>query len=200
MNRKIYLLRYMLNIMIAVLVFYSWLHMVFRGGGTLSSRGISSLKYYTVLSNLFSGLTALLFLSGRFRPFVPFLKLTSAVSITLTFLTVLFFLGPVFGYGTMYYGDNLWFHMVIPLLCILEYLTGERWHPEIRVRLRTLIPTILYGIGYTLHIFSGAPGADWYGFFRGGMVSGILIYIVLCLAIYITGVILTKTADFLHRS
>ncbi len=200
MKSELRRIKLVLNLIIAVLVFYSWLHMVFRGGGALSSRGVSSLKYYTVLSNLFSGFTALLFLSGRCRQWIPFLKLTSSVSITLTLLTVIFFLGPLFGFAGMYAGDNLWFHLIIPLLCILDYLIAEPYHPSFARRLLTLLPTILYGIFYTVHAFSGRPRADWYGFFRGGILSGFIIYAVLCLAVILTGFALTWISGLLRRN
>ncbi len=45
-------IRKTLNILLAIAVFGAWGHMVFSGGGTLADSGLSSLKYFTVLSNL----------------------------------------------------------------------------------------------------------------------------------------------------
>ena len=41
-----------LNVVLAIAVFGAWGQMVFSGEGTLASTGLSSLKYFTVLSNL----------------------------------------------------------------------------------------------------------------------------------------------------
>ena len=41
------------------------------------------------------------------------LKYAATVSVGLTFLTVMLFLGPRFGYGAMFQGVNLWFHLLM---------------------------------------------------------------------------------------
>ena len=54
--------RMIVNICLAVMVAGAWLGIIFLGGGDLAQRGIGSMKYFTVLSNLFCGIAAVLWL------------------------------------------------------------------------------------------------------------------------------------------
>ena len=57
--------RKILNIVLPVAVFGAWLHMALKAGGMLSSAGIGSLKYFTVLSNMLEGAACILWLAFR---------------------------------------------------------------------------------------------------------------------------------------
>ena len=87
------------NILIAVIVPCAWVWMMMRGSGSLAATGLNSLKYFTVLANLLEGLASVLFLRSA-RPAAQ-LKYIAGVAVTLTFMTVMCFLGPIFGYRFM---------------------------------------------------------------------------------------------------
>ena len=114
------------------------------------------------------------------------------VSLCVTFLTVIFFLGPLLGWKKICEGSNLCMHLITPVYILLlfqysgygkEIAPGERFVG--------LIPTILYGSGYLIHILMtdtsfGEKGNDWYGFAQWGL--GMLAPVLL-LAIFLTWLI-----------
>ena len=55
-------LRWYVNILLAVLVFGSWFSVFFFGAGSLVRNGLGSLKYFTMLSNIFVGVMAVAWL------------------------------------------------------------------------------------------------------------------------------------------
>ena len=84
---------------------------------SLLASGLSCLKFFTVLANIFAGAmglvtaTALIagYASGKeyyISPAMANLKLAAAASLAITFITVLFFLGPTKGFGRMYFGPK----------------------------------------------------------------------------------------------
>ena len=91
--------RKVLNIIIFLIVLITWLRMVFAPSDELlTARGLSSLKYFTVLSNLFEGIACVIWLfNGNEK-----IKYAAAVSVTLTLIVVLTFLGPLYGYVAMF--------------------------------------------------------------------------------------------------
>ena len=105
-------LRWYVNILLAVLVFGSWFSVFFFGTGSLVRNGLGSLKYFTMLSNIFVGVMAVAWLvsagknkkagvgksgndnenaSGfRASDRVEIIKYIAAASVGLTCATVLF--------------------------------------------------------------------------------------------------------------
>lgn len=158
-----------------VLVFGAWLLMIRSAAGTLSDTGVRSLRYFTVLSNFLCAIAALIhfyFLAVRKSAPRWVLRLsymgTAAVGVTL--MVVLLFLGPLYGYIALLKGANLWFHLLIPLLAILDHILlepGER--PSFRDTFLCLIPVALYGLGYIANLLLNGVGEwpdtnDWYLF------------------------------------
>ena len=126
------------------------------------------------------------FRSGKEIPvWVSALKLAATASVVLTFLTVMGFLGPMFGYAKMFVGSNLYMHLVTPLLaaavfCLLEGDAGL----SLRHTFYAVIPMLIYGAAYLLNILINGRGSgihtnDWYGFTRWGMAASPLVYLVM---------------------
>ncbi len=175
------------KVLLALLVALAWVQMLTRAGGNLSSTGLRSLRYFTVLSNLLCGAAALIHLAFLLRKSVPSwvlrLSYVAAVAVGVTLMVVLLFLGPLYGYRSMLEGANLWFHLVIPLLAILDHILleqGER--PAFRDTLLAMLPPFLYGLGYAANLLINGFGGewpdtnDWYLFFHWGTAVGIIIY------------------------
>ena len=170
----------------------SWAHMVCAGGREqLSARGIGSLKYFTVLSNLFFGVTASVMAIRQFcrRPVTDRLlrvKLAAVTAVGLTFSVVVAFLGPMYGYPAMLAAENLWLHLIVPVAAMLQFviLEADRTIP-LSWTGTAVLPALFYGIGYYTNVIVNGRGTpphmnDFYGFASWGIraaagVFGIII-------------------------
>ena len=175
-----------LNILIVVFAAVGTVIMLSnQGDGTgLASSGITNLKYFTVLSNEFCEITAALwlvfFLLGK--KFPPVLKLTAASAVALTFLIIAAFLAPMYPELDLYENANLWFHLILPLTAVLEFIilrTDEKI--PFRYTVISALPALIYGIGYLANILLNGKGEypdtnDWYGFLNWGYPVGIAIF------------------------
>ena len=191
--------RIVLNVFTMIMPFAAWI-MMFKGGpGVLSSRGFYSLKYFTVLSNLFEGSASLLWLLGlmlhvsdRTRHRAEVLKFTSGLCVFLTFATVMLFLGPLFGYASMFTGANFWLHLVVPLAAIAEMLLLMDERFSSKENAAAIIPIVIYGTCYLANILVNgtkdeAGWNDFYGFCTWGVPVGVLIFAGICAVVYMAG-------------
>ena len=180
------------KVLTVLLVAWAWRVMLVSANGTLSSTGLRSLRYFTVLSNLLCGLAALVHLvalaSRRAAPgWVLRLSFLGTAAVSVTLMVVMLFLGPLYGYPAMLRGANLWFHLVIPVLAILDHVLleqGER--PDRRDTLLAVLPTLLYGLFYVGNIALNGVGEwpdtnDWYLFFYWGTPAAIGIFAAILL-------------------
>lgn len=177
---------YLAEFLTAAATIGSWIHM-FRSGGEkiLSRRGLSSLKYYTTLSNLFAGIVSLMILLHGLFPgraaalpqILSLLKYASAVSVALTFLVVLVFLGPRMGYRPLYAGDQLFLHAIGPVLAVLTFAVSPVLSGlSLKDSFTAVVPTLLYAAAYAGNLLKSGLGEgentnDWYGFAIGGLKS-----------------------------
>ena len=198
-ERRKHTIRIVLNIILAGMVTYAMFLMCFRAGnGKLSTVGLKNLKYFTVLSNLLSGFAALLWIfsakaSDKTRQMAETVKYAAAVAVSLTFLTVLCMLGPLYGFGTMYVGANFWFHLVIPLYSVAEFIIFSEGKFGRKENFLSLIPLFIYGSFYLANILiNGKEGNDIYGFVRWGLPVGFVILAVLTAVSYLTAFVLRK--------
>ena len=165
-------------------------------GGLLTSSGWENLKYFTVLSNILCGIVAAIFLilRGKMTTWMMVLKLAAVAAVTVTFLVVACFFGPLYGYGQLYLGSNLWFHLIIPLLAIGEFclLNGEI---PFRKTFLTGAPALIYGCVYLGNILINGKGEwpdtnDWYGFLNWGYGPAMVIFAVIILTSWGTACLL----------
>ena len=189
-------LRLIVNIIIVIIVFAAWGYMFTnKEPGALASAGIMNLRYFTVLSNIAEGIVSLiwtiLFIRGVDTSKVDKAKYIAAVSVALTFSTIAFFLGPIYGLLSMYQGANFFFHLIVPVIAMLEYVFAGGEPVGRRENLLAVLPMLLYGAVYLCNILiNGREGNDWYGFVNWGLPVGILIFAVMCLATYGIGALL----------
>ena len=158
-------------------------------GGLLLSSGIGAFKYFTVLSNIFSGGVAAVFavrlgLGREIGPGLMTLKLAATTSVGLTFLTVVVFLAPKYGLLAMYIGANLWLHLLLPLMAMVGFCLVETGDLLPRATLLATIPMILYGAGYYANIVINGVGEpphvnDFYGFAQWGMDRTPVVFVVI---------------------
>ena len=199
MNRRL-----LYNILIVIVVGVSWVHMVLFGGEALAAGGFENLKYFTLQSNLLAGLAALLWIvcfaknaDEKTMHAVEILKYAAAVSVGLTFITVMGFLGNLYGYAMMLSGANLGFHLIVPLLALWEICALCDTKFTGRDNLIAVVPMILYGIGYMLNCIINGIGEwpdmhDWYGFLQWGYPVGAAIFAFLILLSWLIGLAIRK--------
>lgn len=151
--------------------------------GKLLQHGIHALKYFTVLSNLLAIIVAafnavFMLVSGietEFPIWLAELNFMAAVSVALTFLTVMLYLGRLYGYAEMLKGPNFELHLTAPLCMVACFLLCINL-PQMTIRSTFLavLPMFLYGLWYTSNILINGviPGKntnDFYGFARAGV-------------------------------
>ncbi len=162
--------------------------------GALQSTGIENFKYYTVLTNVFCGTVAALYLvfillkkdTGKIRV----LKLAAVCGVAITFAVVAFMFGPLYGYPQFYKHGNLFFHLLLPVAAMAEFIIVKRERMPFRYTVWSAIPTLLYGAGYLLNILINGIGGPWpdtndfYAFLSWGWPVGIAIFAVITLSAF----------------
>lgn len=189
-------LRIVIKVAIAVMVLYAWLSMFFIvQDGVLANAGFRSLKFFTVLSNLFEAAVSLILavslLKGKDSSRLSLFNLIAACAVTLTLTVVVVFLGPLMGYRFMFAGANLWLHLIVPIAAIAEFiLMNEQPVNKKKIPFVALSP-LIYGCFYLgNNIINGTEGNDFYGFLLWGLPVGMLIFAVICVFTYLSGRIL----------
>ena len=164
-----------------------------NGAGLMSS-GLDNFKYFTVLSNIFCGIVSLIALISRKMPVSIRLMTSSAVG--LTFIIVAAFLQPVYPDTNLYQGGNLWFHLIVPVISMVQFVllkTSEKI--PFKFTFFSALLSLVYGIGYLINILINGVGKwpdtnDWYGFLNWGFPIGIAIFAVVVVINFVIAVIL----------
>ena len=99
-------------------------------------------------------------------------KYTGTAAVTVTMLTVFFFLAPTMGgLKPLLMGNDLFMHLITPLMAILSFCLLEKKGMAFSTALLGMLPLVLYG-GWYLYKILYAPAnkrwEDFYGFNRGG--------------------------------
>ena len=188
--------RLIYNIIMTGFVLYAWLIMFFNTKeGMLTAKGFINLKFYTTLSNIFAAVIAVIWIVDYFskkdNPSLALWKLMSAAAVGVTFTVVIGFLGPLYGFDTMYVGSNFFLHLVVPVMAMAEFIIFNEKKMSTKDNLFVMLPPLVYGTVYVINTFiNGVEGNDIYGFLIWGYAVGILIFAVICLAAFIIGLIL----------
>lgn len=178
--------RIILNLIIIILVVAGVLVMLKNSVSAtgLTASGWANLKFYTVLSNIFAGVVALLQVIRDFkdRHYLRVLKLAAAAAVALTFIVVAAFFGPLYGWINLYQGSNLFFHLIVPVLCFFEFIfSGDEGSISLKHCAIASLSTVVYGIAYIINILINGIGEwpesnDWYGFLNWGFLTGFIIF------------------------
>ncbi len=164
------------------------------------------LRYFTSLSNIYCGIAGAILvlfraleLAGaiaRIPLWLLLVKYSATAAVTVTFLTVMFFLGPVVvGYKPLLTKTGLWTHLLNPVLAVVSLLIWDKPEGGFWIVLFGLLPVVLYGVVYLYKVVlvpkRKGPEAGWedfYGFNHGGkwplsfsamMVGGFLVSLLL---------------------
>ena len=183
-------------------------------GGALLSKGFENFKFFTVESNVFYGIVAIIMAITKFRVIkgktneVPYVlkvvNLVGMVGIALTFVTVMAFLGPVYGYNIMFNNANLFFHLICPVIALITYIGFETSKPIKFIHtLFCLIPPFVYGVFYfinvAVHNAYGNFDIDFYGFGANGPVGGIISLLLTLVASYLITLLIYFVNKLVNR-
>ena len=173
-----------LNILIVIFTCigtYMMFHPTVNG---VATRGFRNFKFFTVLSNEFCGVVAILWLiyASLGKKFPVLVKLMAAAAVGLTFVIIAFFLAPMYPSLNLYEGGNFWFHLIVPLTGMVEFVLLKN-DSKIPLKYATIsaVLSFVYGIYYLGNILINGKGEwpdtnDWYGFLNWGYPVGIGIF------------------------
>ena len=193
MNTKIKnIISMIINIVIVVLTLKAMSKFfISTGDANMQVHGLASLKYFTNLSNWFAALAAFLCIPFEIRNimrgrallprWVYLTKFYATVSVSVTFLTCVFFLGPVnifvlapYGvpplkaYAYMFSGITLILHLIVPLLSIISVLFFEKTQSFEKKNVKFgVLSVLLYAIVYIVMVaFVGPENGGWTDFYH----------------------------------
>lgn len=175
----------------------------------LESTRLGIFKFYTVDSNLLMGLAALIFLIAEINVLkgrktdisknLYIFKLIATAGVTLTFIVVFVFFGAVLKVplSAMLQNSNLFFHLIIPVLSIINFMFIER-SDKLRFphTIWGISTALIYGIFYAVNVFSHmengvvSPKYDFYYFAQGGFAMAVVALPMMLLFIWIISIIL----------
>ena len=206
---------FILNIIIVILTIVAFIIMFtnfkFMSGKetTIASSPIGRFRFFTIDSNLLMGIVALIFLiqqkkllNGKIKDIdrkYYIYKLMATCSVSLTFVITCGYLGQITpnGFLSMYMNNNLFFHGLIPLLSIINFIFFEKTNKlKIKDTFLALIPIILYAIYYLINILIHiennkiSPEYDWYWFVQNGVWKIIIVVPLILVISYIISYVL----------
>ena len=167
-----------LNILIALITLIIVVSFFRKEGQWVPERGKFALRFFTTLSNILCAaaclLTALAINAGGIPEWIWMLKYIGTAAVTVTMLTVLFFLAPTFGKGALKVllsGTDLFMHLITPLLALVSFCVFEKRGMTFCQSLWGMLPVVLYGPVYLYKILFALPEKRWddfYGFNKQG--------------------------------
>lgn len=169
----------------------------------LESTKIGMLRFFTVESNIFMGIIALLFVLKKELTKIDYiLKLMSTSAVTLTFVVVFTYLGFIAkgGIVSLLQNSNLFFHLIIPVLSIINFIFFEKTDKlkSLKNSFYGIVPALLYSIYYMIniliHMENGkiSPVYDWYWFVQNGVWTSIIVVPIIFTLTYIISLVLWK--------
>ncbi len=169
-----------LNLLIFLCTLLAYVLCFRHEGKWIVQNGLAALRFFTILSNLLCATASLLMALFLLRGQVPFgvwlLKYIGTVSVAVTFVTVMVFLGPAAGYKAMLSGKDLYLHLIGPLLAIVSFCFTERLYPlTLPLALLGDVPVLLYGLFYLYKV------VKWPISFTAMIIGGALLCVVLWL-------------------
>ena len=213
-NKRVKMSLY-LNIMITILTIIATIIMItgfkFMTGvePVLESTKIGVFKFFTVDSNLFAGIISFIFILNEISIIkgekkeisdkLYILKLMATTAVSLTFIVVFVYLGNIAENGliSLLLNSNLFFHLIIPLLNIIDFIFFiKKDNITYKYAFYGIIPTLLYAVFYTtnviIHIENGrvSPKYDWYWFIQNGLWTMVIVAPTILLITYIISLIL----------
>ena len=205
MKDKRLLVSFILNLVIFSFVLTGTIIAFVVGDGILTATFPEIFKYFTFQSNIFMAIVAFIYayfqlqvLRGK-KDKIPHVLTVfyhvGAAAVALTFMIVILFLAPGYGFDKMYRYANLFFHALAPVVAMANYMFFIK---EGRIRfietLFAIVPSLLYGIVYFIVVVSnnayGDIKIDFYMFGKDGPWIGTLNFLAVMAIAYAMGLLL----------
>lgn len=203
MKRSLHILFIGLDALVIAFVALSATTNLFTVNSALWNSGFWKFRYFTVDSNVLAALAVLAALPFKYRRLINGKPLPSWCAVfcfvgvtasTVTFMTVMLFLGPNLGYYNMFLGNNMLLHLICPVCMALSFIFDFGAEKKLKIAYTPLsiLPTAVYAVLYFIMVLGiGLENGGWedfYGFNMGGMwyLSGVAMF----LATYGIGVFL----------
>ena len=122
----------------------------------LEASKVEMFKFYTVDSNILIGIISLILVIYEIKLLnkkidkipnkIYLFKFIGTAGITLTFIVTAIFLAPQYGLYSMYNNNNLFFHLIVPLLSIISYIVFEKHNNKYKYAYLGILPMFIYSI------------------------------------------------------
>ena len=165
------IISFIMNILVVILTLVLGIRF-FRENGTWNlARGKKAFRYFTTQSNVLCAISALFMCLFPNSDWAYYLKVMGTAAVTVTMLTVLTFLGRIYGYKPLLSGSDLFMHLITPLLAIVSLCVFERRGIGFLMSFIGAIPVALYAPLYLYNVVYAPEEKRWddfYGFNRDG--------------------------------
>ena len=184
---------FFMNIIIVVVTAILVFGLFRRDGKWDLGRARNAFRFFTVQSNTLCAISALFLLLYPDAEWTYYLKYIGTCAVTVTMMTVLLFLGPVFGYQYMFKGSDLFMHLLTPLLAIVSLCVFESKGMSPVAACLGLLPVALYAPLYLYKILLAPKEKRWddfYGFNRNGKWYASYLFMhlgaaIICIVMYL---------------
>ena len=131
----------------------------------------SAFRYFTVQSNALCAAAALLMCvfgtAGEPPRIVWLLKYMGTAAVSVTMLTVFFYLAPAIGsLSKLLKGNEFFMHLLTPLMALVSFCVFERRGMDFPTALLGMLPVILYGALYMYKVILAPEGKRWEDIYR----------------------------------
>lgn len=171
--------------------------------------GLGYFKPYTIDTNVLNGIVSfmmatfniynLIYDKDELPRFLVVGQLISTVGVTVTLMTVIFFLAPTQymtfgGFIWLFMDDMFFFHLLNPILSILNFIfINKRYELNNKEILTGMLTTIVYSFVYFYNVIIIKTWSDFYGFtFGGKMYMAPVSIVVMYLVTYLFSYLLVK--------
>lgn len=198
------------NILVVTTVVYAICEMLVGNQAGNMNLGVKTFRYFTNLSNILVAVMTMFVLpfninsikSGKneLPVWTMICQYVGTASVTVTFLTVILFLGPMQGYPIMFAGPCIFLHCITPILAIVSTCVLATFDKmKFRYTFCGLIPSLLYSIAYMIAVLGTKTWDDYYGFTFGGKMWTVPLSLIgTQLATYIFSVGLWALQNLMH--
>lgn len=208
-SRKRNIIALIINSFIAISSFIIMINGVAKGASSgqvgEDMIGIGYFKPYTIDTNVINGIVAFAMAifniynlvedKDELPRFLVVAQLISTVGVTVTIMTVIFFLAPmqlltVGGFVWLFMGDMFFFHLLNPILSIINFVVlDKRYSLNTKETLLGISTTLIYSFIYAYNVLISKQWSDFYGFTFGGklymaFISILVMYLVSLLFSY----------------
>ena len=217
MNKKYIKISLILNIfiflmvLVATIVMFTGFKFMHGPEVTLDCSNIEMFKFFTVDSNIFMAMVALIFsiyeillLKNKIKEIPKFtyiLKFMGTSAVTLTFLVVFSYLGWIAkdGLFSLLMNSNLFLHLLVPITSIVTFIYFEKSDKlKFKDTFFGLIPMLVYAVFYVCNVFihthNGvvSPQYDFYYFVYHGVWTAVIVIPIIIGINYIGSLILWR--------